>query len=86
MKIQGALRCYRFKCFIHGIQRIIACHLFDQRLVNDVISKSKNICTHFNHPVTATNAFHKVQQNAKPGKDPLSVKQDVTTRWNSKKC
>lgn len=68
-------------CFIHTLQLVILDALDCQKVVKDVIAKSRNIVTHFNHSPLACNRLLEIQEKYELPQRKLL--QDVRTRWNS---
>lgn len=68
-------------CFIHTLQLVVLDGLDSQKSVKDVIAKSRNIVTHFNHSPLACNRLLEIQEKHDLPKRKLL--QDVRTRWNS---
>src|ERR1044072_963345 len=52
-----------------------------QKCVSDLITKCRLIATHFNSSVVAKNELKKIETRLNVR--PLSVMQDIQTRWNS---
>ncbi|KAL7644714.1 UNVERIFIED_CONTAM: hypothetical protein RMT77_004527 [Armadillidium vulgare] len=52
-----------------------------QKCVSDLITKCRLFATHFSHSVVAQNELKKIQTRLNVR--PLSVMQDIQTRWNS---
>lgn len=68
-------------CFIHSLQLVIHDSIKAQRSVNNTITRSKNIVTHFNHSAVSSSRLADIQtQNGQAVKKLI---QDVPTRWNS---
>ena len=69
-------------CFIHTTQLCITDCILDQKSVNNLISKCKNLASHFGRSIPA---LHKLQQlQEQLGRPKLRLQTDVPTRWDSK--
>jgi len=68
-------------CFIHSLQLVLHDSIFSQKSISDLISKCRNIVTHFNHSQVACTRLKEIQTNFSLPHHKLV--QDVATRWNS---
>ncbi|XP_055535390.1 zinc finger BED domain-containing protein 4-like [Wyeomyia smithii] len=68
-------------CFIHTLQLVVLDALDSQKAVRDLIAKSRNIVTHFNHSPLACDKLLEIQKRYELTEHKLV--QDIRTRWNS---
>src|ERR1700755_546209 len=83
-KYKKALSLARVKnvdCFAHQTQIVVKNSIISQKVVSDLITKCRLIATHFNYSIVAQNELKKIQTRLIVR--PLSVMQDIQTRWNS---
>lgn len=65
-------------CFLHTLQLVIKDSILSQRSVNDMISKSRKIVTHFHHSSLASDRLKTIQEELEL--KVVKLIQDVTTR------
>ena len=70
-----------FGCFAHTLQLVIHDGLLTQRIVIDLLAVCRSIVGHFKHSSVAYHKLATIQENLQLPKHTL--KQDVSTRWNS---
>lgn len=69
-------------CFIHTLQLVVNSSIDSQRVVNDIIAKSRKIVTHFSHSPLACSKLKTIQVEELHTTEKKLI-QDVSTRWNS---
>lgn len=75
------LNVQHIDCASHKIQNVLKEGLKAQETVAAVVTKCKNIATHFHHSNTAHGELATLQQRL--NQKPLKIIQQCTTRWNS---
>lgn len=70
-----------FGCFAHSLQLVVHDGLLSQRVVIDLLAVSRSIVGHFKHTSVACHKLARIQENL--GLPQHTLKQDVSTRWNS---
>ena len=70
-----------FGCFAHSLQLIVHEGLLTQRVVIDLLAVCRSIVGHFKHSSVACHKLARIQENL--GLPQHTLKQDVSTRWNS---
>ncbi|CAL4249577.1 unnamed protein product [Meganyctiphanes norvegica] len=68
-------------CFIHTSQLALQECIFNQRVVNDIIAKCKNLHSHFSKSYLATDRLGQIQKDL--GHTQLVLLNDSATRWDS---
>ena len=67
-------------CFAHSLNLVVQNAL---QSINDLNTKVKNIVTYFHQSTVAAAKLEELQEQMRPNKGPLKLKNDVVTRWNS---
>ena len=70
-----------FGCFAHSLQLVVHDGLLSQRIVIDLLAICRSIVGHFKHSSVACHKLARIQENLDLPRHTL--KQDVSTRWNS---
>ena len=70
-----------FGCFAHSLQLVVNDGILTQRGVRDLLAVCRSIVGHFKHSSVACHKLAQIQENLDLPKHTL--KQDVSTRWNS---
>ena len=70
-----------FGCFAHSLQLIVHEGLLTQRIVIDLLAVCRSMVGHFKHSSVACHKLARIQENL--GLPQHTLKQDVSTRWNS---
>jgi len=70
-----------FGCFAHTLQLVVNDGILTQRGVKDLLAVCRSIVGHFKHSSVAYHKLAQIQENSDLPKHTL--KQDVSTRWNS---
>ena len=68
-------------CFLHTTQLVISDCIFEQRYINDIIAKLRNLASHFSRSPLAHQKLRDIQKRIK--KKELKPMGDVSTRWDS---
>jgi hypothetical protein len=77
-----APRFIHVPCFAHTLQLCIGDAVSQFPEIESVTTKSKHITTHFRHSYVATTKLLEVEKQL--GIQPLKLKQECVTRWNSR--